>query len=145
MARLYDGMCVPPRQLRQQNFRHTNSTPQLRSLFYRGEIVGGRCDQGGLVAQNAGDHHDSFIRLLPLLLLDGFTDGGHRFDGVAGVETWRVELVLEPGPIREALGVGELALALDQWVVYSGERSGSEPRAAIPVGLLECFAVFCRA
>ena len=57
----------------------------------------------GFALQHFADDHDGFVGLLPLLEFDGFADGWNRFHGVASVKPGRVDLVLEPRAIRQAL------------------------------------------
>src|SRR6266478_4253417 len=90
--------------LRNSSHMTANVMASLRGSLCRGELGCGGGNERGLIAQNAGDYNDSFIRLFPLLLLDGFAHGGHGFHRVAGVEARRVELMLKPRPIRQARG-----------------------------------------
>src|SRR5258708_20149115 len=95
----------------------TSATAPLRGSLCRSELGCGGGNEHGFVAQNAGDYHDSFIGLFPLLLLDGFAHGGHGLHRVAGVEAWRVELVLEPRPVRQSPRRGSLAPAFHPQMV----------------------------
>ena len=71
-----------------------------------------------------------------------FADGGNRFDGVAGVEAGGVDLVLEPGAIRQALGGEKFALAFDEERVHFGEGGGGERGVAVGDRAFVGFVIF---
>src|SRR5260370_38957615 len=50
--------------------------------------------------------------------------------------------MLEPRPVGKPFGGGEFTLALDEHFVDFGERSGSQRRATVGVGLFQRLAVF---
>src|SRR5258708_3145272 len=74
----------------------------------------GAIDRRGDLSKGCGDQIDLLFRLGPVALLDGFADRGQRLYPVAGVETGRVNLVLEPWAARQASLAQHRALGLHQ-------------------------------
>src|ERR1700733_14820513 len=54
-------------------------------------------DQRRLALEHFPYAHDLPVGFLPLLLLNGFAHTRQRLDAIAGIESGRVDLVLEPG------------------------------------------------
>src|SRR6266404_9738726 len=55
------------------------------SFLFRGEFCSGGRNECRFVSQHASHHGDCFVRLFPLLLLDGFAHGGHSLHCIAGI------------------------------------------------------------
>ena len=68
-----------------------------------------------------GDDRHERSRLVPLILLDTFTNSRQRLDAVAGVETWRVHEMFEPFALRQAGLVAERPLGPIERLVQGGE------------------------
>src|SRR5580700_5054691 len=77
---------------------------------------GGRgfIEQVGFLREHRADALDLLVGFLPALLLDGLANAGDGLDAVAGVESGRVNHVTKPRAARQAGGVREAALALDE-------------------------------
>ena len=88
----------------------------------RSEFLCRRCNQSGLIQQDAAHNHDALVSLLPLFLFNGFADGRHGFRRVSSVVPWRVKLVLEPRAIWQAIGSEQLPLTLNEQPIDLGER-----------------------
>ena len=78
-------------------------------------------NQFRFVLQYLPDNHNRRVGLFPLLELDRLADSRDGFDSITGIEARRINLVLEPRPIRQALGGEELAFAFDKELIHFGE------------------------
>src|SRR4029077_3535979 len=66
-------------------------------------------NNGSLAVENLGDRGDRLLRRAPLLLLDGFSHRRHGLHSIAGVEPRSIELMLEPRPARQTVGIRQRA------------------------------------
>src|SRR5947209_20569580 len=62
--------------------------------------------------QDIAYRRHAFLRLCPLVLLNGFTDRGNGLDRVSRISAGSINLVLEPWPSRQAFLAQEEPLAL---------------------------------
>src|SRR5579862_125696 len=90
--------------------------------------------RGGLnpfsrVFQNLADPQDLLLSELPLFLLDALPNSGQRFNAVAGVIAWRVNLMLEPTTARQAIAQSERVLHGYEVRVQSAQRHPSRDGA----------------
>lgn len=92
--------------------------------------------------QHFANDDDCVVGLLPLFEFDGFANGWNCFDRVTSVEAGRVDLMLEPRAIGQALGGEKFSLAFDEQRVHFGERRGCERGVAVGDRVFVGFVIF---
>src|SRR5208282_1306782 len=115
---------------------------QAQGLFHGcRQLRGGQGNQRRFVLQHLGNASGGLLRIIPFFLLQVLADRRNGLRGVTRIGSRGVELVLIPEAPRKALGRGQLALALNQQLVYFLQRSACQRGAAVRTRTIECLLV----
>src|SRR5206468_4098122 len=108
------------------------------------QVRSGRFHQLSLIIKGlACDCHLS-VSFLPFLLFNCFTYARYRLDAVTRVVPGSIDLVNIPRSPGQALGCGQLALTLEQFLVNGRERRPCQSRPSVCFGLRQCPLVMLR-